>query len=105
MQNRSVDAREVSDLSAKIMAALVGRRAAAAEMPTEFLRPGAAWAGSRGNGLPELRKQLQKRFGRLPASVTKRVAALSRAEAEELAMAVLDAKSLKELFGSARRQA
>jgi hypothetical protein len=42
--------------------------------------------------------QLKKRFGRLPASVTKRLDGLSDAQAEKLALAILDAKSLKDLF-------
>ena len=47
-----------------------------------------------------LRLQLEKRFGRLPASVLKRLDLLSDAQAQELVLAVIDAKSLKELFGS-----
>ena len=46
---------------------------------------------------------LRKRFGRLPASVTRRIARMSHAQTEELAVAVLDARSLKDLFGSVRR--
>ena len=42
--------------------------------------------------------QLKKRFGRLPASVTKRVNTLSDTQAKKLALAILDAKSLKDLF-------
>jgi predicted transposase YdaD len=43
-------------------------------------------------------KQLKKRFGRLPAAVTKRIAAMSIAEIDQLALQILDAHSLKELF-------
>jgi predicted transposase YdaD len=49
-----------------------------------------------------VRLQVEKRFGRLPASVTRRLAKLSDAKAKELALAIIDAKSLKELFGSSR---
>jgi gas vesicle protein len=49
-----------------------------------------------------LRLLLNKRFGRLPATVTKRLAAMSDAEVKELTLAILDAKSLKELFGKSR---
>ena len=44
--------------------------------------------------------QLEKRFGRLPAPIAKRLAALSETQARELALAIIDAKSLKELFGN-----
>jgi hypothetical protein len=47
--------------------------------------------------------QLEKRFGRLPAPIAKRLAKLSDAQAQELALAIIDAKSLKELFGNSRR--
>ena len=47
--------------------------------------------------------QLEKRFGRLPAPIAKRLAKLSDGQAQELALAIIDAKSLKELFGSSRR--
>ena len=46
---------------------------------------------------------LEKRFGRLPAPIAKRLAQFSDAEARELALAIIDAKSLKELFGNVRR--
>lgn len=49
-----------------------------------------------------LRLLLNKRFGRLPAAVTKRIAAMSDAEVKELTLAILDANSLKELFGKSR---
>jgi len=45
---------------------------------------------------------LEKRFGRLPSSIAKRLAKLSDAQAQELALSIIDAKSLKELFGSLR---
>jgi predicted transposase YdaD len=45
-----------------------------------------------------LTKQLQKRFGRLPASVTRRLAAMPAAEVDQLALDILDARSLKDLF-------
>jgi len=47
--------------------------------------------------------QLEKRFGRLPASIAKRVAKLSDTQAHELALAIIDAKSLQELFGTSGR--
>lgn len=43
-------------------------------------------------------KQLKKRFGRLPAAVTKRIAAMPVAEVDQLALQILDAHSLKDLF-------
>ena len=47
--------------------------------------------------------QLKKRFGRLPAAVTKRVNALSDAKAQKLALDIFDAKSIKDLFGDLRK--
>jgi len=41
---------------------------------------------------------LEKRFGKLPVSVTRRLAKLSSAQTEKLALAMMDAKSLKDLF-------
>lgn len=41
---------------------------------------------------------LEKRYGRLPASVRKRVAAMSDAQAQEVLLAMLDATSLADLF-------
>jgi predicted transposase YdaD len=46
--------------------------------------------------------QLEKRFGRLPAPIAERLAKLPDAEARKLALAIIDAKSLKELFGNSR---
>jgi hypothetical protein len=45
-----------------------------------------------------LRLQLEKRFGVLPAAVDKRLASITETEAEKLALALMDAKSLDELF-------
>ena len=50
-----------------------------------------------------VRLLLRKRFGRLPATITKRLDKLSEAKAQELALAIIDAKSLEELFGKSRR--
>ena len=50
-----------------------------------------------------VRLQLEKRFGRLPPAVTNRLAKLSEAKTQELALAIVDAKSLEELFGNSRR--
>ena len=50
-----------------------------------------------------VRLQLEKRFGILPASITKRLARMSDAQAQELALAIIDAKSLRELFGTYRQ--
>jgi hypothetical protein len=46
-----------------------------------------------------LLKLLQRRFGELPAPVTERVAAMSDKETEKLALKILDARSLQDLFG------
>ena len=46
-----------------------------------------------------LRSQLQKRFGALPASVDKRLAACSLTQTDDLALRLFDAKSLADLFG------
>jgi len=59
---------------------------------------------ARAEGMREtLQLALKKRFGRIPATVTKRVAKMSDLQAQETLLAILDAKSLKDLFGSARR--
>ena len=50
-----------------------------------------------------VRLQLEKRFGRLPAPLAKRLVKLSDAQAQELALAIIDAKNLKELFGNSRQ--
>jgi hypothetical protein len=49
-------------------------------------------------GLAILRKLMTRRFGRLPGWAEERLAALSVAELEDLSLAVLDAKSVAELF-------
>lgn len=55
----------------------------------------------REKGIKEtLRLALEKRFGRIPASITKRVAKMSDDQAQETVLAILDAKSLKDLFGA-----
>jgi predicted transposase YdaD len=54
--------------------------------------------GKREEGLAILRKQVTKRFGRLPEWAEERLAAMSIAELEDLSVAVLDAKILAELF-------
>jgi len=46
--------------------------------------------------------QLEKRFGRLPAPIVKRLAELSDVQVRALALEIIDAKSLKELFASSR---
>jgi len=47
-----------------------------------------------------LRLQLEKRFGKLPASVSRRLAKLTSKQTEKLAVAMMDATSLRELFGT-----
>ena len=47
-----------------------------------------------------VRQLLEKRFGRLPPRLARRVGKLSDAEAKKLALAIIDARSLKELFAS-----
>jgi hypothetical protein len=55
----------------------------------------------RQEGMKEtLRLALKKRFGRIPAAVTKRVDAMTNEQTQEMILAILDAKSLKDLFGS-----
>ncbi len=46
---------------------------------------------------------LKRRFGRIPASVTKRVAAMSDDQAQELLLQIVDGKDLKDLFDEAHR--
>ena len=48
-----------------------------------------------------LRLQLKKRFGVLPAAVDKRLASITETEAENLALALMDARNLDELFPTA----
>ncbi len=55
--------------------------------------------GKQEEGLAILRKQVTKRFGLLPGWVEERLAAMSVAELEDLSLAVLDAKTVAELFG------
>ena len=50
-----------------------------------------------------LRLALKRRFGRIPASVTKRVAAMSDDRAQELLLQIVDGKDLKDLFDEAHR--
>jgi len=45
-----------------------------------------------------LRRQIEKRFGRMPARAVKRLASRSTAELEELSERVLDAASLDDLL-------
>jgi hypothetical protein len=47
-----------------------------------------------------LRRQINKRFGSLPAWVDERLTKLSTAELEELSLRFIDAKSVDELFSS-----
>jgi hypothetical protein len=54
--------------------------------------------GKQEEGLAILRKQMTKRFGRLPGWAEERLAAMSVAELEDLSLAVLDAKTVAELF-------
>jgi predicted transposase YdaD len=49
-----------------------------------------------------VRLLLEKRFGRLPAPIAKRLAELSDTQAQKLALAIIDAGSLKDLFGNSR---
>ncbi len=51
-----------------------------------------------------VRLVLEKRFGRLPAPIVKRLDKLTDAQVQELAVAIVDARSLQELFGKSRRQ-
>jgi predicted transposase YdaD len=58
----------------------------------------------RQEGIKEVvRLQLETRFGVLPSAVEKRLARLSEAKTQKLALAIVDAKSLSELFGNSRR--
>jgi predicted transposase YdaD len=54
--------------------------------------------GKQEEGLAILRKQIAKRFGRLPGWAEERLAAMSVAELEDLSIAVLDANTAAELF-------
>jgi hypothetical protein len=45
-----------------------------------------------------LRRQIEKRFGALPAWATEKLAALPASELKDLSERVLDAKSLEELL-------
>jgi hypothetical protein len=45
-----------------------------------------------------LRRQLNKRFGPLPAGVEERLAQLSTTELEDLSLRLFDAQSIDELF-------
>jgi predicted transposase YdaD len=62
----------------------------------------------RQGGLHEGRQEmvllaLKRRFGRIPASITKRVAAMSDDQAQELFLQIVDGKDLKDLFDEAHR--
>jgi hypothetical protein len=46
-----------------------------------------------------IRRQLTKRFGRLPAWAVKKIAAMTPRKANQVAERLLDATSLEELFG------
>jgi predicted transposase YdaD len=54
--------------------------------------------GKQEEGLAIVRKQMAKRFGRLPGWAEERLTAMSVAELEDLSLAVLDAKTVTELF-------
>jgi predicted transposase YdaD len=54
--------------------------------------------GRRQEGISMLRRQIEKRFGPLPASAEEHLTRLSIAELEDLSLRVLDAKSTDELF-------
>ena len=54
--------------------------------------------GKQEEGLAILRKLMKKRFGRLPGWAEERLGDMSVAELEDLSLAVLDAKTVAELF-------
>ena len=54
--------------------------------------------GKQEEGLAIVRKLMIKRFGRLPGWAEERLTAMSVAELEDLSLAVLDAKTVAELF-------
>ena len=54
--------------------------------------------GRQEGALAVLRKQIEKRFGLLPASVEERLASLTEPELEAVSIRVLDAKSMDDLF-------
>ncbi len=49
--------------------------------------------------LTVLRRQIEKRFGSIPASVQERLRQLSAQELEDLSVRLLDAKTIEELLG------
>jgi Domain of unknown function (DUF4351) len=49
-----------------------------------------------------LRRLIQKRFGKLPAWADEQLAKSTTTELEELGLRLLDAKTIKELFGVRR---
>jgi predicted transposase YdaD len=54
--------------------------------------------GQQQGALAVLRKQIEKRFGSLPASMEEHLAALTEPELETVSIRVLDAKSIDDLF-------
>jgi Domain of unknown function (DUF4351) len=66
-------------------------------MDHEIIGP-AIRQGMQQEGISILRRQIEKRFGPLPASAEERLTHLSITELEDLSLRVLDAKGMDELF-------